>query len=68
MIYAFILLSLVAVFTWSAWSGLDAPAMNMPDIRAKIVQIFEDAQDKLTGAVKEKAREELHQAIDEHLE
>lgn len=68
MTYAFILLSLVAVLTWSAWSGHSAPELERSLIQEQAVHLYERVRTRITGAVKDKVREELHEAVDERLE
>ena len=68
MMYAFILLTLVAALTWSIWSGIRVPDVDATGVRARIVEVYHDTRNRLTGAVKEKAREELHEAIDKNLQ
>lgn len=65
MTYAFILLALVAALTWSAWSGLSIPEIGTGNIREKIMEVYENTKERAYSAIKNKAKEELHEAIDQ---
>ena len=68
MTYAFILLALVAALTWSVWSGLAVPEIETGSIQEKVIEIFENTKERASHAIKNKVKEELHEAIDEKLQ
>jgi hypothetical protein len=68
MIYAFILLSIVAALTWSVWDGESLPRIESASIREKAVRIYEDTLARVGRTVKNKAKEELRKAIDEKID
>ena len=68
MTYALLLLGAVAVLTMSVWSDMPLPVVDETGIRAAIRSSYERARDRATNAVKERAREELHELVDDKLQ
>ena len=72
MTYAFFLLAVLAVITWSLWAGIPLPSLqagsfDTADIRERLTEFAQNANERIRASIRGAVRDQLHEAVDEAL-